>query len=109
MFSLLGKIKCLQLPFDIQIDLFNKIVKPVLLYGSEIWGFGNLDILKRVQLKFYKYIFNLKSSTPPAMIYRELGTLPLRIDIQCRMISFWARINEDVEENERKLSPLIYK
>ena len=25
------------------------------------------------------------------------------------MISFWARINEDVEENERKLSPLIYK
>ena len=26
------------------------------------------------------------------------------LDIQCRMISFWARINEDVEENERKLS-----
>ena len=57
MFSLLRKIKCLQLPFDIQIDLFNKIVKPVLLYGSEIWGFGNLDILERVQSKFYKYIF----------------------------------------------------
>ena len=109
MFSLLRKIKCLQLPFDIQIDLFNKIVKPVLLYGSEIWGFGNLDILERVQLKFYKYIFNLKTSTPSAMIYGELGILPLRIDIQCRMISFWARINEDVEENERKLSPLIYK
>ena len=56
-----------------------------------------------------KYIFNLKTSTPLAMIYGELGILPLRIDIQCRMISFWARINEDVEENERKLSPMIYK
>ena len=44
MFSLLRKFKCLHLPFDIQIDLFNKIVKPVLLHGSEIWGFGNLDI-----------------------------------------------------------------
>ena len=108
-FSLLRKIKCSQLPFDIQIDLFNKIVKPVLLYGSEIWRFGNLDILERVQFKFYKYIFNLKTSTPSAMIYGELGILPLRIDIQCRMISFWARINEDVEENERKLSPMIYK
>ena len=77
----------------------------ILSYGSEIWGFGNLDILEKVQLKFYKYIFNLKTSTPSAMIYGELGILPLRIDIQCRMISFWARINEHVEENERKLSP----
>ena len=43
MFSLLRKIKCLSLPFDIQIDLFNKIVKPVLLCGCEIWGYGNFD------------------------------------------------------------------
>ena len=60
MFSLLRKIKCLNLPFDVQIDFFTKIVKPVLLYGSEIWGFGNLDILERVQLSFYKYILKQK-------------------------------------------------
>ena len=83
MFSLFRKLKCLNL----QIDLFNKIVKPVLLNGSEIWGFGNLDILERVQLRFYKYILNLKTSTPSVMIYGELGILPLRIDIQRRMCS----------------------
>ena len=33
MFCFLRKTKPLQLPLDIQIDLFNKIVKPVLLYG----------------------------------------------------------------------------
>ena len=87
MFSLLRKIKCLNLPFDVQIDFFNKIVKPVLLYGSEIWGFGNLDILERVQLRFNKY-FNLKTSTPSILIYREQGISPLRIDFQSRMISF---------------------
>ena len=48
MFSLLRKIKYLQLSFDIQIDLFNKIVKPVLLYGGEIWELGNFDKLERV-------------------------------------------------------------
>ena len=89
---------CLQLPFDIKINIFYKIVKPVLLYGSEIWGFGNLDILERVQSKFYEYIFNLTTSTPSAMIYWELGILPLRNVIQCGIISFWAKINEDVEE-----------
>ena len=57
MFSPLRKIKTLQLPFDIQIDLFNKIVKPILLYGCEIWGFGNLDYIERVQLRYFKYIF----------------------------------------------------
>ena len=62
-----------------------------------------------VQLRFYKYIFNLKTSAPSVMIYGEFGILLLRIDIQSRMISFWAEVNEDVEENERKLSPLIYK
>jgi hypothetical protein len=43
----------LELPIDMQIDLFNKIVKPVLLYGCEIWGFGNIDCIERVQLKFF--------------------------------------------------------
>ena len=41
LFSLLRKIKRLVLPFELQIDIFNKTVKPILLYGSEIWGFGN--------------------------------------------------------------------
>ena len=67
----LKKNKMLTTTLRHTIDLFNKILKPVLLYGSEIWGFGNLDILERVQLKFYRYIFNPKTSTPSAMIYGE--------------------------------------
>lgn len=38
LFSLLRKIKTLSLPFDVQTDLFEKIIKPILLYGSEMWG-----------------------------------------------------------------------
>ena len=60
LFSLLRKIRNLNLPYDLQIDLFNKTVKSILLYGSEIWGFGNIDVIERIQLKFLKYIFNLK-------------------------------------------------
>ena len=52
MYSLIKKCKHLCLPINIQIDLFNKMVKPILLYGCEIWGFGNLDIVEKVQLKF---------------------------------------------------------
>jgi hypothetical protein len=32
------------------------MVKPILLYGCEIWGFGNNDVLEKVHLKFCKMI-----------------------------------------------------
>jgi hypothetical protein len=74
-----------------QIDLFYKIVKPVLLYGCDIWGFGNIYCIERVQLKilkyvlglksskFVKYIVGLKSSTPNYIVYGETGVKPLSI------------------------------
>ena len=60
MFSLLRKIRILNLPLEIQIQLFDKMIKPILSYGCEIWGFGTLELLERVQLKFLKYVLNLK-------------------------------------------------
>ena len=30
----------LRLPIDIQCDMFEKVVFPILLYGSEEWGFN---------------------------------------------------------------------
>ena len=42
MFIVLKKAKVLRLPFDIVCELFDKCVVPVLLYGSEVWGWSNL-------------------------------------------------------------------
>ena len=97
LFSLLQKIRSLSLPLDIQIDLFNKTIKPILLYGCEVWGIGNLDTIERVQLKFYKNILNLKKSTPTFMIYGELGVTPFEIDIKTRILSYWAKLIENKE------------
>ena len=54
MYSLIRKSRSLMLPIDLQIELFEKMVQPILLYGSEVWGFGNLDVLIRVVLKYLK-------------------------------------------------------
>jgi len=109
MFALLKKIKQLTLPFDMQIDLFEKTIKPILLYGSEIWGFGNFDMLERIQLKYYKYIFHLKKSTPSNMVYGELGITPLSIYIKNRVISYWSRLVENINDNTNsKLSARMF-
>jgi hypothetical protein len=68
---LLKKNRTLDLTFDLQIDLFNKTIKPILLYECEIWGFANNQNKEKLQLKFLKMILSLKKSTPSYMIYRE--------------------------------------
>ena len=55
-----------------QLDLFDKIVKPILLYGCEVWGVGNNDIVERI-CKI------LLQSTPDFKVYGELGKFPLGI------------------------------
>jgi hypothetical protein len=63
------------LPFEktMTLDLFvftdllfvnDKIIIPMLTYGSEIWGYENIDILEKVHVKFCKLLLNLKTSTP---------------------------------------------
>jgi hypothetical protein len=105
MFSLLKKIRNLNLTFDLQIDLFNKTIKPILLYGCEIWGFVNNQDIEKVQLKFLKMILNLKKSTPSYMIYGELGVKPLQIDINSRIINFWSKLTDPTSN---KLSNNMY-
>ena len=106
LFSLLRKSRQLQLPYDIQIELFEKTIKPILLYGCEIWGYGNLDVIERVQLKYFKYIFNMKKSTPSYMVYGKLGITPLKVDISTRIVSFWSKLVNNIENS--KLFSLIY-
>jgi hypothetical protein len=105
MFMLMKKIRVLNLSYDIQIELFNKTIRPILLYGSELWGFTNSNILEKVQLKFMKQILYLKQSTPSYMIYGELGILPLREEAKIRMVSYWCRLTVN---GINKLSNYLY-
>ena len=78
---MIRKIRQFNLPLECQLDLFDNIVVPILLYECEIWGFESLDILERTYLKFLKYIFNLKSSTPTFMVYGKTGRFPLYVTV----------------------------
>jgi hypothetical protein len=94
------------LSISCQLDLFDKLVKSILLYGCEIWGFGNNDILDKVHLKFCKIILHLKATTPNCIIYGELGRFPLDIDIKLRNILYWAKL---ITGKDIKLSIISYR
>ena len=91
-FGLQQKIRALTLLPDIALDLFDKLVSTILLYGCEIWGVTDYVKLEQVHLKFCKSMLKLRKGTTSNMVYGETGRFPLSIDISIRMISFWHRL-----------------
>ena len=73
MFSLQVTLKQLgHPPVPIAIQLYNSILKPVMCYGSEIWGFTECKDLDRIELRFLKYILHLPLS---ALVQLYVGRL----------------------------------
>jgi len=56
-YSLIQKDRRLNLPPDVMLKLFEMCVEPILLYGCEVWGYENVDILEKIHTKFGKLIF----------------------------------------------------
>ena len=91
-FSLMNRCKDRHIPIDCKLELFEKCIEPILLYGCEIWGVEDSTLLEKFRLKCYKIIMKAKTSTPGYMLYGELGLLPLSYHIQKRMITYWGKI-----------------
>ena len=99
MFSLFKKARALLLPLDLQIELFQKTVKFILLYVCEVWGFRDLKVLEQVQLKFLKQSLNLKKKYSKMYCLWWNGVLPHKVDIQSRMIGYWSKLVSPVSSN----------
>ena len=74
------------------LDLFDKLIKPVLQYGSEVWGVSNANILERVHLQICKQVLGIKRATQNDFIYGELGRLDLKSGRLIAIIKYWFKI-----------------
>ena len=101
LFAIKSKKEKFNLPIDLVLDLFDKMILPILLYGCEIWGFEDLEKIEIFYRKFLKYILKVKSQTTDCMVYGETGRVPLDIIIKTRMVVFW---NKTVTGLNTKLS-----
>ena len=106
MFGLNEKAVNLLLPPDIHIDLFEKMISPIFLYGCEVWGYGNVQPLEVFYRSFLKRVLGVGKSTPNCIVYGEVGKYPIVHRIYTRMIAFWVKVSEG---KASKLSSIMYK
>ena len=72
--------------------LFDTLIKPILMYGCEVWGFCPSTVVERVHLQFCKEFLKLRKSSSNFFIYGELGRTPLLIERKGRIIKYWLNL-----------------
>ena len=106
MYALITKSRKLCLDLDLQIQLFDSTVVPILLYSSEVCGCDNISIIKQFQVKYLKIVLRAKKTTPNVMLFGELGILPIEKVVESRILNFWCKI---ITGKHDKISFTIYQ
>ena len=102
LYMLRSKINLTNLPIKVALKLFDAIIKPILLYGSEVWEpFLNQDELKwdqndieRTYHQFLKQILGVNRSTSTMMVRGELNKHSLQEEILRRNINYARYIHQ---------------
>ena len=78
------------------MDVLNTLIRPTVLYGSEIWGPSLLEsdwaLAERVQILLLRRIIRCKQTVPQHIIPAEFGAQPFRLEIAFRVVFYLHRI-----------------
>lgn len=74
------------------LDLFDKLISPILNYGSEVWGFYDAKAIETVHMQFCKRILGVKQTTQNDFIFGELGRIDYRSVRLINIIKYWLKI-----------------
>ena len=77
-----------------KLMLFDAIVKSVLMYGSEIWGWREAVKIEQIQNTYLRWILGLTRSTPQYILLEETKRQKLRIEAGKRAIKYEEKIRD---------------
>lgn len=108
-FKLYKEVKSLDLPVNTLLHMFDHMVKPIALYGCEIWGIltvgkqgKNKDLydlykdfeVENLNIQFCKFLLGLNKKSTNIAVLSELGRLPMFCLIIIAVFSFWHRLEK---------------
>ena len=73
------------------IETFNSLIKPIVLFSSEIWGYEIKPdcTTEKSRLRFCKHILGVSGTSVNNVVLGELGTFPLPVESNTAMITFF--------------------
>ena len=95
MFSIKKRLKPVgPLPPRIRIHLFENLMRPILLYGSDVWGVNVSEKMPIDKLFFYymRCVLHVKSTTSNIIVIGECGQLPPSIYCHVNALCYLNRL-----------------
>ena len=95
MYAMLKKTSSFgRLPPKTALHLFDSLVKPVLIYGSDVWGSAKLShhAMESVHLQYLRMMLGVKQSTCKLMLYGETGRVPIYYHAIINVLKYWMRL-----------------
>ena len=80
---------------NMPLHLFDSLIKPILLCGSDFWGCLKLpknNPIENLQMTFCKELRGVQKQTPNLGVLLELGRIPLTIYVKKNCVKNWKRI-----------------
>ena len=93
-FSLYRKTKAIRsLPPTAMFYMFDVLIRPILTYGSDVWGFNKTvaNTLDKVFLNYNRFILQVKATTCNAIVYGECGKFPPSVYCHGNVLSYYHR------------------
>jgi hypothetical protein len=75
-----------------KLELFDALVTPIIMYGSEVWGIYKIAEVDKLHYKFCKYVLGVRPSTSNAAVLGELGRFPLALQCKQRSLKYFINI-----------------
>ena len=92
-FCILKRARQLKLSVSCILHIVNTGVKPIVLYGCEVFCFEDISPIETFYIQLLKRILSVRKSTPSFMVYGETGCVPLWVEIHERAASLWLKIS----------------
>lgn len=68
------------------------MVKPILCYGSELWGYCYRNTVESTHISACKYHLGVGKNTSNQMVLGECGRFPLCLDYHVKFIKYWCKL-----------------
>lgn len=79
-----------------RMRLFDILIRPVMLYGVEVWGPHSLGLsdphFEREHRQLLRQLLGVRTSTPSTVVLAELGRYPLSVLATRQLCRFWNRL-----------------
>lgn len=101
LYAIKMKLFKINIPIRIWTKIFDSVILPIALYGSEVWGpLNKLDFkmwdkhpIEALHAEFCRKILQVQRNTPTNACRAELGRFPVIMKIQKRSLKFWLHLN----------------